>query len=91
MNNKVCEQINILTGSSLTINALADILIQEIGIEAKKVFKQLPKGDPEHSNGTCEKMKRILNIELSSMYTLNDGLKETIDYFRNGQDKKIVQ
>jgi len=48
LNNKVYEQIDILTGTSVTINTLADVLIKEIGVEVKKIFKQLQMGDPEH-------------------------------------------
>ena len=70
----------------MTINTLADILIKEIGVEVKKIFKQLQMGDPEHSNGTIEKVKRKLNFDISAVTSLNAGLNKTIDYIRNERD-----
>jgi hypothetical protein len=86
LNNEVCEKIKILTGTSVTINTLADFLIKEIGAEVMKISKQLKMGDPEHSNGTIKKMKRKLNVDFSSMTSLNAGLNKTIDYIRNERD-----
>ena len=49
-------------------------------------FKQLQMGDPEHSNGTIEKVKRKLNFDISAVTSLNAGLNKTIDYIRNERD-----
>ena len=78
----VCEQVNILTGTTISIDELADILIDEIGVDAVKIYQELPMGDPVHSNGTSEKMIDFLNIDLKSLTSLKAGLTETIDFMR---------
>jgi len=79
----VCEQVNILTGNVTSIDSLADILIKKIDVDAEKIYKDLPAGDPVHSNGTCDKMKNILNINLKELTSLKTGLTKTIDFIRS--------
>ena len=78
----VCEQVNILTGTTISIDELADIFIDEIGVDAVKIYQELPMGDPVHSNGTTEKMIDFLNIDVKSLTSLKAGLTETIDFMR---------
>jgi UDP-glucose 4-epimerase len=79
--NKMCEQVNVLTGASISIDKLADMLIEEIEVEVEKKYKELPLGDPEQSNGTTNKM--ISMFGSSDTTLLRIGLKETIKFIRN--------
>lgn len=80
--NVVCEQVNVLTGKSISINFVADTLINEIGVNIEKIYKQLPVGDPEKSLGTTNKMSSLLNMNLDTMKEIDRGLSETIKYIK---------
>lgn len=82
LKSNMCQQINVLTGKSYSINFLAE----EIGrITNKKLnikYKDLPKGDPEKSDGTVMKMEKILNINSDTFTSFSAGLSKTIDYIK---------
>lgn len=82
----ICEQVNILTGKSVTINYIADFLIQATGSKSPKIFKELPEGDPKQSKGTIKKMEQLLGINSNDMVKLESGLNETIDFFKKQQN-----
>ena len=75
-----CEQINILTGHSISIDKLAGMLIDKIGVKVQITYQELQIGDPVHSNGTCKKMKRLLKIDHRKLTPLSAGLTETINF-----------
>jgi UDP-glucose 4-epimerase len=79
----ICEQVNVLTGKSATIDELADKLMKEIKISVEKNYNLLPVGDPEKSNGTTEKMVELLNVDLKQMVSLEEGLIETVRFINN--------
>ena len=81
-NTALCEQINVLTGQSVTIDELANMLIKKIGADVDKKYQELPLGDPEQSNGTTKKMVGLLKADLSDMVPLDSGLSETINFIR---------
>ena len=80
---KMCEVLNVGTGSSITINRLIDSLTNIIKVKPKKIFKKLPKGDPEISDGTFNKLKSILDINNKDFSKFDEALKSTINYFKN--------
>ena len=81
-NTVLCEQINVLTGQSVTIDELANMLIKKIGVDVNKKYQELPLGDPEQSNGTTKKMVSLLKADLSDMVHIDSGLSETVNFMR---------
>lgn len=79
----VCEVSNILTGRSVTIDDLADRMMEAIGVQVEKNYKELPVGDPEQSDGTAKGMLKLLSLDLSNLTPLNIGLESTIQYIKN--------
>lgn len=78
----ICEQINVLTGQSISIDHVADMLIDIVGVEGDKVYQELPVGDPKRSKGTTEKLQRVLGIDLDGMVSIEAGLLSTVDFLR---------
>ena len=76
----ICEQINVLSGNSISIESLANSLISKTSAEVEKFYADLPIGDPKESNGTIRKMKDVLNFEFSSITKIENGLENTIKY-----------
>jgi nucleoside-diphosphate-sugar epimerase len=81
--NVVCEQINVLTGNSISVDLLLDILSEKIGYDVQKIYQDLPNGDPEESNGSTGKMETNLSVNLTELVQLDDGLASTIDFIKN--------
>ncbi len=79
----LCEQINVLTGNSITIDALATLVIESFDWDVARSHLNLKPGDLEYSSGSVEKMVRILNIDLKGLIQLKDGLKSTINIINN--------
>jgi len=84
--NRVCEVSNVLTGNSVTIDYLADQMMNIVGVQVEKIYQELPAGDPEQSDGTTEKMVKLFNVKLDDFTKLDEGLIETIQYIRNGDE-----
>ena len=83
LDKNVSDCVNVLTGTSISINYLADSIIEIINSRSNKVYKTLPLGDPMESNGTVNKMSRLFDISTSNFVPLNRGLKLTIDAMRS--------
>jgi len=81
-NTALCEQINVLTGQSVTIEELANMLIKKIGVDVIKEYQNLPLGDPERSKGTTKKMVGLLKADLSNMVPIDSGLSKTVNFMR---------
>jgi UDP-glucose 4-epimerase len=82
LESPVCEQVNILTGTSISIDNLASMLVRDIKANVSKIYQKLPDGDPEYSDGTTEKMVEILDVELKNMIKIEKGLSETVKFLR---------
>ena len=80
--NRVCEVSNVLTGSSVTIDCLADQMMNIVGAQVEKCYQALPAGDPVQSDGTTEKMVKLFNVKLDDFTKLDEGLTETITFIR---------
>ncbi len=78
----VCEQINVLTGKSVSVEYVADMLMDELGATSKKIYTELPPGDPKKSCGTTAKMERVLGTDLKAMTDILPGLSSTIESIR---------
>jgi UDP-glucose 4-epimerase len=81
-----CENtvINIGTGSGTSVNELFDIMKPIAGYSREAVHKEPRPGDVKKSILNIERARSLLGWEPSTQ--LERGLKETIEYFRNGLD-----
>ena len=80
-NEDVTGPINIGNNSEFTIRELAEKVIQLTGSRSKLVFKPLPQDDPRQRQPDLTKAKAALNWQ--PKVALEDGLKETIAYFKH--------
>jgi UDP-glucose 4-epimerase len=80
---EVCEVSNVLTGKSIPINHIANQVMDVVGKKINKIYKELPFGDPEQSDGTVKKMVKLFSIQLEKFTTLEKGLKETVEYIES--------
>lgn len=83
------EEINIATQKEISIEQLAEELIRQINPSARIVCDE-NRLRPEKSEvnrllGSNEKIKRLTNW--APRYTLEQGLAETIEFFRNNLEK----
>ncbi len=78
----LCEQVNVLTGQSVTIDHVADMLMTAIGIKVEKIYHELPAGDPPRSNGTTIKMQRLLGADPKDMMSIDTGLLPTVSHLQ---------
>ena len=84
------EEINIATQSEISIGDLANKLISIINPEAK-IFEEEKRLRPKNSEverllGSNEKIKKLTNWE--QRYSLDEGLKTTIEWFKNSNNLK---
>lgn len=88
-NKTIGEEINIATQQEVSIGQLAEELIKQINTNAKIVCDE-QRLRPEKSEvnrllGSNEKIKRL--TDWIPKYTFEQGIAETIDFFRNNLDK----
>ena len=82
LKSNICQQINVLTGKSYSINFLAEEISRITNKKLNIEYKDLPKGDPVKSDGTVMKMEKILNINSDTFTSFSAGLSKTIDYIK---------
>lgn len=80
-NPDVSGVFNVASGSTTTISELADIIIRQTGSSSKIVHEEERPGDIRHSRASIDRTRGELKFEPG--YTLLEGLKTTIEYFRN--------
>jgi len=84
------EEINIATQSEISIGDLAQTIINIINPQAKIICDKQrirpEKSEVKRLCGSNEKLKKLTNWQ--QMYSLKDGLKETIDWFSNKENLK---
>jgi UDP-glucose 4-epimerase len=85
LNNSVATISNLLSGNSISINELADILIGYTGNSVEKTFRQLQSSDPEKSLGSLHKMQ--IELELYEFIKLKDGLKHVINWLKSSNER----
>ena len=83
------QEINIATQQEISIGELAEELIKQINPNAKIVCDEI-RLRPENSEvnrllGSNKKVKELTNWE--PKYSLEEGLKETIEFLKNNMDK----
>jgi UDP-N-acetylglucosamine/UDP-N-acetyl-alpha-D-glucosaminouronate 4-epimerase len=72
------EILNVATGGSVTVNALADAIGLMLGKPIEKVFEPAREADVEASWADVEAAKRLLGYE--PRIDFDDGLRRTADY-----------
>ncbi|MBU3979588.1 SDR family oxidoreductase [Patescibacteria group bacterium] len=80
-NNTKGEVINLGNPDERTIKEIAAIVKELTGAQSQIINEPLPDEDPERRKPDIEKAKKILQWE--PKISLEDGLKRTIEYFRN--------
>ncbi|MDC3161380.1 NAD-dependent epimerase/dehydratase family protein [Gammaproteobacteria bacterium] len=80
---KVCENLNVLTGKSVTIEKLADLIESNFDYKTNRIFKELRDGDIVYSSGSTEKMIRVLGLDPKKFLSINDGLQDTINSIKS--------
>jgi len=87
------EEINIATEEEISIGDLAQKLINLINPEAKIVTEEIrlrpEKSEVERLCGSNEKLKKLTGW--IPQYSLEEGLKETIEWFKNRENLKLYK
>lgn len=77
--------VNIGNPREFTIKELAELVIKMTGSKSKIVYEELPQDDPRQRKPDISKAKAILGW--NPTVQLEDGLKHTIDYFKEMLEK----
>lgn len=83
------HEINIASGQDISIRELAEKIIEKINPEAK-IIEDMQRIRPEKSEvirlqGSNKKIKKL--TAWTPKYTLEQGLKETLNWFKNNLDR----
>lgn len=73
--------VNIGNPREMTVLEFAETIIRKVGSQSKIVYRPLPQDDPTVRRPDISKAKQILNWE--PRVPLEEGLKETIRYFKS--------
>lgn len=73
--------VNLGNPSEMTILQFAEHIQKLMGSDARLEFQPLPEDDPKRRRPDIAKAKRVLSWE--PVVPLDEGLRETIEYFRN--------
>lgn len=86
MNSKddITGPINLGNPDEYSINQIAEIIIKFVGSSSSIIYKTLPKDDPKKRKPSIK--DAITKLDWEPKTKLNNGLKETIEYF-----KKIIK
>jgi NAD dependent epimerase/dehydratase len=92
-NDLIGQDVNIATQSEISIGELAEEIIQQINPGAK-IITDTERLRPTNSEvyrlyGSNEKIRATTGWE--PRYTFKDGIKETIDWFRNPENLKMYK
>ena len=81
MKKKITGPINLGNPSEITINDLAKLIIELTNSKSKIIKLELPEDDPKKRKPDISLAKKTLNW--SPKTSLEEGLKKTINYFKN--------
>ncbi|MBL4932616.1 NAD-dependent epimerase/dehydratase family protein [Clostridium paridis] len=74
---------NVATNIEISVNKLIDVFNKLTGLELKAEYREKRFGDINNSYMSYEKIKN--SSSWRPKYTLEDGLKETLDFYKNLQ------
>jgi len=75
-----CGVFNIADGKKITINKLAELLMEIIGKDLKIIYNPPRPGDIKHSVADISKATKMLNY--NPIYDLKKGLSEAVKWFQ---------
>ena len=78
IHNKESDVFNIGNDNEITINYLAEKIIELTNSKSKIVFLELPENDPKQRKPDLTKARKLLSYE--PKISLDEGLKLTIDW-----------
>jgi dTDP-glucose 4,6-dehydratase len=78
------DPVNIGNPVEMTLLEMAEKILQVTGSRSKLVFKPLPEDDPKVRQPDISQARKLLGWE--PKVTLEEGLQETLDYFRKNID-----
>jgi dTDP-glucose 4,6-dehydratase len=81
----ISEPVNLGNPNEISIMELAEKVIELTGTSSKIIHKPLPADDPRTRKPDVSKARKLLGWEAS--VSLEDGLKETISWFRSKWNK----
>jgi len=81
LEKSVSTYSNLLTGNSISIDELANILMSLAGNQVEKRYQKLPPGDPEKSLGTIDRMRDQLRMH--EFVELEDGLRQVLTWMKS--------
>lgn len=84
--DSVIGPVNIGNPNEVTIKELAQKVVALTNSSSKYLFKELPMDDPKQRQPDIRYARELLNW--SPKIELEEGLKKTIDYFRNLEGKQ---
>tara|TARA_B100000768_G_scaffold100252_2_gene93325 strand:- start:5574 stop:6515 length:942 start_codon:yes stop_codon:yes gene_type:complete len=79
----IFETVNVLSGKSVTINNLVDIISKNLKIDPKIEYLPMPLGDPEKSDGTYNKMSYLFRKSVEDFTSIDKGLDKTILHIKH--------
>lgn len=82
--NPVSTVTNLLSGNSISIDELANILIHLTGNNVEKIYQELLAGDTVYSMGKTDRMRELLN--LNDFVSLEDGLSEFLLWIKKSYE-----
>jgi UDP-glucuronate decarboxylase len=85
---EVTGPINLGNPTEMTMLELAERVIALSGSQSKLVFKPLPQDDPKQRKPDITVAKA--SLDWAPKVSLDDGLKETIQYFRHLFDNHLA-
>jgi UDP-glucose 4-epimerase len=78
------EILNIATGGSITVNALADAIGELLGRDAEKVYEPAREADVRASWASLDEARRVLGYEPKVLF--EEGLKRTAEHLLEGKE-----
>ena len=82
--DRVTGPVNLGNPGEFTVRELAETIIRITGSKSKIIYKPLPQDDPARRKPDVSLARELL--DWTPEITLEDGLRQTIDYFRNLKD-----
>ena len=82
--NRVTGPVNLGNPGEFTVRELAETIIRITGSNSKIIYKPLPQDDPARRKPDVSLARELLGW--TPEIALEEGLQQTIDYFRNLED-----
>ena len=78
------EAFNVGSGGNITINDLADYIVERTGADVEKEYASAKKGDARHTHADTTKAKEVLGYE--SETTIREGVDAFVDWYEANRD-----